>query len=304
MKSFEMLLPQDYDPRLEVWRAEDLPLDIPALKVRGDDGQIYSLDDERLGLSEVQQAALELRWRYGMNISRAIGLLLEKHGYKEAVSYDRLGAVILDGLCTGEKALIFEPGTINRAIERGLLARRDGMLFPTALGTLIRNILPPDLRSREEYYRIDTTLADIAEDPSFWPGGCIPADLPSAADFLAAELDRLPGYIAEILSAKIEPHCEDATLCPTCGGYAARSWNGKAGWHWRCQDKTCNAWFPDDHGKLARPVACPTCGEVYLCRFERRQKHGHYWHCGAKGCDAFFHDDSGRVGEPFGDEPQ
>lgn len=272
-----------------------------------DDGHIYPLDDPHFDLPAAARAGLELDWRFGMNITRALSLCLQRHGYKDvAVPYGRvIGAILdivvkrhntphtsLDGIravLAETKAPVVETA-IARVFEHGLIVERDDKtLIPTALGATIWQILPADLRSTSEVGRIEAALDGI--DRGSW----------RAEDFLQHELAKLPTYIQLILDAKIGLEPKGATACPSCGGIARRLRSKKAGWFWRCQDSACDAWFPDAGGQLVRPVTCGACGKTKLSRFESKKKPGVFFHrCAA--CDGFFNDDNGKPGAAFGDE--
>lgn len=304
---FELLLPDEYNPQFAEWRAEDLPLPIAEIKARHtDDGQIYPLDDPHFDLPAAARAGLELDWRFGMNITRALGLTLQRHGYSDIVPYGRVTAAVLDivvkrhnlphtnvdgirAVLADVKSPVVETA-ISRVFEHGLITERpDGTLIPTALGATVWQILPADLRSASEVGRIEAALDGV--DRGSW----------EAADFLQHELAKLPTYIQLILNTTINMEPKGATACPSCGGIARRLRSKTAGWFWRCQDSACDAWFPDAGGQIVKPVACPKCGQNALSRFESKKKPGVFFHrCSA--CDGFFHDDNGLPGAVFGDE--
>ena len=160
---FENLMPQEYDERYKKWRMEDLPLDIPELRVKptervkyridiitqklkgadrvvhvGDpdrEGQVivdtildeagwtgkverlWNMDQSARGMAKTMEefkkgfpdnaspkyanlgaaakARSEVDWRLGMNISRAIGCMLNAAGVKKVVSYGRFQSTVL-----------------------------------------------------------------------------------------------------------------------------------------------------------------------------------------------------------------
>ena len=304
MKSYETLLPHEHDLKYGPWRAEDLPLPISDLLVRETPGgRILPLSEA--DMDDVGKAQIELDWRYGFSVSRAAGIVLERHGYKEVVTHGRLVSCVLDIVFKrhylphvsrdGIRAVFQEFGlpqadmALDLALERGFVAERpDGTLIPTSLGSLLWDILPPDLRSVPEASRIERDL-DMIESGKL-----------GAAGFLQAELSRLPALVEKILSTEIEDNAS-VVRCPTCGGFAHRLKAQDGHYFWRCQTFECSAWFPDDDGKLAAVAECPKCGRPQLSRFESRKKLGtFFWRCA--GCEAFFGDADGRPGEPFGDE--
>lgn len=69
--------------------------------------------------------------------------------------------------------------------------------------------------------------------------------------------------------------------CPVCGKHL-RQIKGKFGIFWGCEDKACNATFPD-HDNKPVIIHCPSCKEGYLKRAESKKYPGKfYWYCSAR----------------------
>lgn len=93
------------------------------------------------------------------------------------------------------------------------------------------------------------------------------------------------------INAKKSASTGENEKCPVCGKNL-RQIKGKFGVFWGCEDRECNASFPDNKDKPVI-VKCPQCGG-YLKKYESKKDKGKFfWGCPARCGVGFIKDKSG-----------